>query len=132
MFTNGSRTRNWWSKAKHYIDDLIISFHINSMHEDDLIDVAEEISDTVPASYQLAGVKDSLPDIEVLQKRLREVYRNNKVQDYYGVNIAIKTMYKKLLGPGSKQETFLRLRWQRLAYNKFTCMGNRSKPARSL
>ena len=29
VFTNGSRTRNWWSKAKHYIDDLIISFHIN-------------------------------------------------------------------------------------------------------
>ena len=106
VFTNGSRTRNWWSKAKHYIDDLIISFHINSMHEDDLINVAEEISDTVPASYQLAGVKDSLPDIEILQKRLREVYRNNKVQDYYGVNIAIKTMYKKLLGPGSKQEPF--------------------------
>ena len=106
VFTNGSRTRNWWSKAKHYIDDLIISFHINSMHEDDLINVAEEISDTVPASYQLAGVKDSLPDIEILQKRLREVYRSNKVQDYYGVNIAIKTMYKKLLGPGSKQEPF--------------------------
>ena len=76
------------------------------MHEDDLINIAEEISDTVPASYQLAGVKDSLPDIEILQKRLREVYRNNKVQDYYGVNIAIKTMYKKLLGPGSKQEPF--------------------------
>ena len=76
------------------------------MHEDDLINVAEEISDTVPASHQLAGVKDSLPDIEILQKRLREVYRNNKVQDYYGVNIAIKTMYKKLLGPGSKQEPF--------------------------
>jgi len=106
VFTNGSRTRNWWSKAKHYIDDLIISFHINSMHEDDLIDMAEEISDTVPASYHLAGVKDSLPDIELLQKRLREVYRNNKVQDYYGVNIDIKTMYKKLLGPGSKQEPF--------------------------
>ena len=106
VFTNGSRTRNWWSKAKHYIDDLIISFHINSMHEDDLINIAEEISDTVPASYQLAGVKDSLPDIEILQKRLREVYRNNKVQDYYGVNIAIKTIYKKLLGPGSKQEPF--------------------------
>ena len=76
------------------------------MHEDDLIDMAEEISDTVPASYHLAGVKDSLPDIEVLQKRLREVYKSNKVQDYYGVNIDIKTMYKKLLGPGSKQETF--------------------------
>jgi MoaA/NifB/PqqE/SkfB family radical SAM enzyme len=106
VFTNGSRSRNWWSKAKHYIDDLIISFHINSMHEDDLIDMADEISDTVPASYHLAGVKDSLPDIEILQKRLREVYRDNKVQDYYGVNIDIKTMYKKLLGPGSKQEPF--------------------------
>ena len=106
VFTNGSRSRNWWKKAKHFIDDLIISFHINSMHEDDLIDMAEEISDTVPASYHLAGVKDSLPDIEVLQKRLREVYRLDKVQDYYGVNIDIKTMYKKLLGPGSKQEPF--------------------------
>lgn len=106
VFTNGSRSRNWWNKAKHYIDDLIISFHINSMHEDDLIDMADEISDTVPASYHLAGVKDSLPDIEILQKRLREVYRNNKVQDYYGVNIDIKTMYKKLLGPGSKQDPF--------------------------
>ena len=73
VFTNGSRSRNWWNKAKHYIDDLIISFHINSMHEDDLIAMADEISDTVPASYHLAGVKDSLPDIEILQKRLREV-----------------------------------------------------------
>ena len=106
VFTNGSRTRSWWSKAKHYIDDLIISFHINSMHEDDLIATAEEICDTVPASYHLAGVKDSLPDIEILQKRLREVYRLGKVQDYYGVNIDIKTMYKKLLGPGKKQDPF--------------------------
>jgi organic radical activating enzyme len=106
IFTNGSRSKQWWNKAKHFIDDLIISYHPLSMHEDDLIDMAEEISDTVVASYHLAGVKECLGEIEELQERLREVYRLNKVQDYYGVNIDIKTMYKKLLGPGSRQEPY--------------------------
>ena len=41
--------------------------------------MVKEIRDTVRASDRLAGVKDSLTDIEILQKRLREVYRLNKV-----------------------------------------------------
>ena len=106
IFTNGSRTVNWWSKAKHLIDDLVISYHPQSMDEDSLIEIAEEIKDSVYTSYQLAGVKDYLPRLELLAERLRTVYKHSTVQDYWGVNIAIKTMYKKLLGPGAKQDTF--------------------------
>ena len=31
MFTNGSRTVNWWSKAKHPIDEIVYSYSIESM-----------------------------------------------------------------------------------------------------
>ena len=104
IFTNGSRTVNWWSKAKHLIDDLIISFtHLQWTKTNR--NVAEEIR-YIYKLMQFAGVKDSLSDIELLAERLRTVYRHSTVQDYYGVNIAIKTMYKKLLGPGAKQDTY--------------------------
>ena len=50
VFTNGSRTVNWWKKAKHLIDDLVISYHPQSMDEDSLIEIAEEIKDSVYTS----------------------------------------------------------------------------------
>ena len=61
---------------------------------------------TVVVGAQLAGVKEYLPRLELLAERLRIVYKHSTVQDYWGVNIAIKTLYKKLLGPGAKQDTF--------------------------
>ncbi len=60
------------------------------MDEDSLIEIAEEIKDSVYTSYQLAGVKDYLPRLELLAERLRTVYKHSTVQDYWGVNIAIK------------------------------------------
>ena len=90
IFTNGSRTVNWWSKAKHLIDDLVIS-KPNCNGRRSLIEIAEEIKVlAVYTSYQLAGVKDYLPRLELLAERLRTVYRHSTVQDYWGVNIAKK------------------------------------------
>ena len=39
VFTNGSRTINWWSKAKHYMDVVVLTYHPLSQYENHLINV---------------------------------------------------------------------------------------------
>ena len=42
VFTNGSRTVKWWSKAKHYMDGVVLTFHPDSQDKQHIIDVPKK------------------------------------------------------------------------------------------
>ncbi len=106
VFTNASRTVNWWSKAKHYLNSVVITWHPMSMSKQHLIDVINEIKNHVSISINIAGIGGQVEqlgnDVEELRDLFLECQRNN----YNNVSICVKTIYKKLLGRDSKQETY--------------------------
>lgn len=98
MFTNGSRTVNWWSKAKHLIDEIVYSYHIESMDHNHMIDVVNEIKDQVYMSFHLAGVHGKVHECDRISYLIRDCFKEGcPQQDYWNVNINVKTMLVKEL-----------------------------------
>lgn len=98
MFTNGSRTVNWWSKAKHFIDEIVYSYHIDSMEHTHMIDVVNEIKDQVYMSFHLAGVHGKVHECDRISYLIRDCFKEGcPQQDYWNVNINVKTMLVKEL-----------------------------------
>ena len=106
VFTNASRTVNWWSKAKHYLNSVVITWHPLSMTEQHLIDVINEIKDHVNISINIAGVGGQVEQLGETVEHLRNLFLDCQHNNYNNVSICVKTMYKKLLGRDSKQETY--------------------------
>lgn len=106
VFTNASRTVNWWSKAKHYLNSVVITWHPQSMSEQHLIDVINEIKDYVSISINIAGVGGQVEQLGETVESLRNLFVDCQRNNYNNVSICVKTMYKKLLGRDSKQETY--------------------------
>jgi len=106
VFTNGSRTVNWWSKAKHYMDGVVLTFHPLTQSRQHLIDVVNEIKEHVNITINIAGVGGQVESLGEFVEELRDLFVNCKKNNYHRVSICVKTMYKKLLGRQSKQETY--------------------------
>jgi len=105
-FTNASRTINWWSKAKHYLNGVVITWHPQSMDKQHLIDVINEIKDYVNIDINIAGIGGRVDELGNTVEELRELFKDCQKNNYNNVSICVKTMYKKLLGRDSKQETY--------------------------
>jgi hypothetical protein len=105
-FTNASRTINWWSKAKHYLNGVVITWHPHSMDKQHLIDVINEIKDYVNIDINIAGIGGRVDELGNTVEELRELFKDCQRNNYNNVSICVKTMYKKLLGRDSKQETY--------------------------
>ena len=108
VFTNGSRTINWWSRAKHYLDGVVITFHPQTQNRQHLIDVINEIKDHVTIDINIAGISGQIESLGIWVEELRSLFKDCMHNRYDNVSICVKTMYAKLLGRNSKQETF----WQ--------------------
>lgn len=108
VFTNGSRTVNWWSKAKYYMDGVVLTFHPQTQNKQHLIDVINEIKEDITIDINIAGIGEQVEELGNFVEELRNLFINCNRNTYDNVSICVKTMYKKLLGHQSKQETY----WQ--------------------
>lgn len=106
VFTNASRTVNWWSNAKHYLDGVVITWHPLTMQKQHLIDVINEIKHHVTIDINIAGIGGMIPELGNTVEELRNLFVDCERNSYDRVSICVKTMYKKLLGRNSKQETY--------------------------
>ena len=105
-FTNASRTVNWWSKAKHYLNGVVITWHPLSMEKQHLINVINEIKDHVNIDINIAGIGGQVEQLGAEVEELRDLFKDCQRNNYNNVSICVKTMYQKLLGRNSKQETY--------------------------
>lgn len=106
VFTNASRTINWWSKAKHYLNGVVITFHPQSQDRQHLVNVINEIKDYVTIDINIAGVAGEVESLGEWVEDLRCLFKDCVHNRYDSVSICVKTMYAKLLGRNSKQETY--------------------------
>lgn len=106
VFTNASRTINWWSRAKHYLNGVVITFHPQTQERNHLINVINEIKDFVTIDINIAGVAGQVESLGEWVEELRKLFLDCERNKYDNVSICVKTMYAKLLGRNSKQETF--------------------------
>lgn len=101
IFTNASRTVDWWNKNKKYINDVTMSFHPHTTTQEHFVNVINEIKDTCSISVQLAAAKDYLEDLLTFRNKLA-----NDVIPQWQESIHIKRLYKKMLGSSSSQDSF--------------------------
>ena len=106
VFTNGSRTVKWWRKAKEYMDTVILTYHPLTQDKQHLIDVINEIKEDINIEINIAGIGGQVEELGELVEELRSLFKDCKYNNYNNVSICVKTMYKKLLGARSKQETY--------------------------
>lgn len=106
VYTNASRTVNWWSKAKHYMDSVVLTFHPQTQDKQHFLAVINEIKEDVKIDINIAGVGGKVEELGNFVEECRNLFKNCEHNDYYNVSICVKTMYKKLLGRHSKQETY--------------------------
>ena len=106
VYTNASRTINWWSKAKHYMDGVVLTYHPLTQDKQHFIDVVNEIKDYVTIDINIAGIGGQVEKLGIFVEELRHLFRDCNKNGYNNVSICVKTMYKKILGRQSKQETY--------------------------
>ena len=106
VYTNASRTVNWWSKAKHYMDGVVLTYHPLSQEKQHFINVINEIKDFVTIDINIAGIGNRIQELGNFVEELRDLFKDCEHNRYEHVSICVKTMYKKLLGRNSKQETY--------------------------
>lgn len=106
VYTNASRTINWWSKAKHYMDGVVLTFHPLTQDKEHFINVVNEIKEHVTIDINIAGIGGRVEELGEFVEELRTLFVNCQRNNYYNVSICVKTMYQKLLGKSSKQQTF--------------------------
>lgn len=106
VYTNASRTVKWWSKAKQYMNSVVLTFHPLSQDKRHFIDVINEIKEDVYIDINIAGIGGQVEDLGEFAEELRNLFLDCKLNDYNHVSICVKTMYQKLLGRHSKQKTY--------------------------
>ena len=106
VYTNASRTVKWWSKAKHYMDNVILTFHPESQDKEHFEQVIDEIKDHVYLSINVAGISGHVDELGDWVETLRDRFKDCDKNRYYNISICVKTMYTKFLGRHSKQETY--------------------------
>ena len=106
VYTNASRTVNWWSKAKHFMDSVVLTYHPQSQDSEHFKAVINEIKDYVHIDINIAGIGGDVLRLGEFVEELRDLFKDCQHNRYDNVSICVKTMYKKLLGRNSKQETY--------------------------
>jgi len=106
VFTNASRTVEWWSKAREYMNSVVLTYHPLTQQKEHFEAVINEIKDHIHVSVNIAGVGGQIEELGEWAEHIRDMFKDCDRNPYYNVNICVKTMYKKLLGRHSKQETY--------------------------
>ena len=99
IYTNGSRTTRWWDEAKDYLTGVVITYHPLTMDEQHLYDVVGTLKDNLILDINIAGIGGQIEQLGKVADNLRNMFINGDMQNQYDVNITIKTMYNKYLGP---------------------------------
>jgi len=108
VYTNASRTVNWWNRAKHYMDSVVLTYHPQSQEKQHFLNVINEIKDYVHIDVNIAGIGGDVLRLGEFAEEIRDLFINCEHNNYNSVSICVKTMYRKLLGRQNKQETY----WQ--------------------
>lgn len=109
IYTNGSRTIDWWKEARDYLTGVVITYHPLTMDEQHLFDLVHTLKDNLVMDINIAGIGGRVEELSEVADRLRNIFLDSEMQSIYDVNITIKTMYKKYLGPDNnhhQQETY--------------------------
>lgn len=107
IYTNGSRTVEWWEEAREYLQGVVITHHPLTMDKDHLFNVVKSLKGHCTIDLNIAGIGGMVKELGYLADELRELFKDNAQQSIYDVNISVKTMYKKYLGDNdSQQETY--------------------------
>ena len=113
IYTNGSRTTRWWNEAKDYLTGVVITYHPLTMDVQHLYDVVNTLKDNLILDINIAGIGGRVKELSEVADNLRNIFTDGKMQSIYDVNITIKTMYKKYLGPDANHH-------QQEAYYEYT------------
>ena len=108
VYTNASRTVNWWSKAKHYMDSVVLTYHPLTQDKQHFLNVINEIKDYIHIDVNIAGIGGDVLRLGEFAEEIRELFKDCTYNRYNDISICVKTMYRKLLGRQNKQETY----WQ--------------------
>jgi organic radical activating enzyme len=109
VYTNGSRTIDWWKEAREYLTGVVITYHPLTMDVQHLYDVVDVLKDNLILDINIAGIGGQVEQLSDVVNNLRNMFLDSEMQSVYDVNITIKTMYKKYLGEDNnhhKQETY--------------------------
>lgn len=98
IYTNGSRTVEWWQEAREYLSGVVITYHPLTMEEDHLFNVVEALKGHCTIDLNIAGIGGQVVELGDVADRLRDLFKDNSQQSIYDVNITVKTMYNKYLG----------------------------------
>ena len=101
VFTNGSRTVEWWKKNKKFITTLTITFHPQTATQEHFINVLNEVKDSCSISVQLAGAKGHLADLLKFRHKLVTDVIPESTE-----SVHIKRLYNKKLGGSGSQDSF--------------------------
>lgn len=99
IYTNGSRTTRWWEEAKDYLTGVVITYHPLTMDVQHLYDVVGILKDNLILDINIAGIGGQVEQLSTVADNLRNMFVDGVRQSQYDVNITIKTMYNKYLGP---------------------------------
>ena len=109
VYTNGSRTVDWWKEARDYLTGVVITYHPLTMDVQHLYDVVNVLKNNLILDINIAGIGGQVEELSAVVENLRNMFLDSEIQSIYDVNITIKTMYKKYLGEDNnhhKQETY--------------------------
>jgi MoaA/NifB/PqqE/SkfB family radical SAM enzyme len=106
VYSNASRTVNWWSKAKQYMDRVVLTYHPQTQDSEHFKSVINEIKDYVHIDINIAGISGDVLRMGEFAEEVRGLFKDCDYNNYNMVSICVKTMYKKLLGRQNKQETY--------------------------
>jgi len=104
IYTNGSRTIRWWEEAKKYLTGVVITYHPLTMDEQHLYDVVATLKDALVMDINIAGIGGQVEQLTTVADNLRNMFTDSIRQSMYDVNITIKTMYNKYLGPEANHQ----------------------------
>tara|TARA_A100001011_G_scaffold398686_2_gene504013 strand:- start:13491 stop:14477 length:987 start_codon:yes stop_codon:yes gene_type:complete len=106
VYSNASRTIKWWSKAKQYLDGVVLTYHPLTQHRDHFTNVLKEIMHDVTISINIAGIGGKVEDLGDYAEYLRSLFKDCSKNPSSNISICVKTMYKKQLNGYDKQQYF--------------------------
>lgn len=105
IYTNGSRTVEWWKDAREFLSGVVITYHPLTMDKHHLFDVVETLKGHCTIDLNIAGIGGQIIELTQIADELRELFKDNAQQSIYDVNITVKTMYNKYLGDNDHEQT---------------------------
>ena len=98
IYSNGSRTVEWWEDAKEFLEGVVLTYHPLSMDKQHFLDVVRVLKSYCTLDINIAGIGGQVEELGNFVNELRDIFVDNNKQSPYEVSICAKTMYNKHLG----------------------------------